>query len=183
MRVVGIDCEIEAPSQIESTTLEAGVCQLTWKVRGTHAEALRNSMRACQLPGLSLQTTSPLLHASRSTFASTTSRTLLKSQPSRIIVTSRPRHNWPLLNHRLPTRPSSSPSPFGGSSTQTITMDQTRGHFGHSHHGHHHHHDTTFLTSTDKNDAGVRITRVGLFVNLGMAIAKGVGGYVFNSKA
>jgi len=62
-------------------------------------------------------------------------------------------------------------------------MEQTRGHFGHSHHGHHHHHDTTFLTSTDKNDAGVRITRVGLFVNLGMAIAKGVGGYVFNSKA
>jgi Co/Zn/Cd efflux system component len=62
-------------------------------------------------------------------------------------------------------------------------MAQTRGHFGHSHHGHHHHHDTTFLTSSDKNDAGVRITRVGLFVNLGMAIAKGVGGYVFNSKA
>ncbi|KAH0407081.1 hypothetical protein KCU90_g23357, partial [Aureobasidium melanogenum] len=62
-------------------------------------------------------------------------------------------------------------------------MEQTRGHFGHSHHGHHHHHDTTYLTSTDKNDAGVRITRVGLFVNLGMAIAKGIGGYVFNSKA
>ena len=62
-------------------------------------------------------------------------------------------------------------------------MEQARGHFGHSHHGHHHHHDTTYLTSTDKNDAGVRITRVGLFVNLGMAIAKGVGGYVFNSKA
>ncbi|KAI1105920.1 cation efflux family-domain-containing protein [Jackrogersella minutella] len=35
----------------------------------------------------------------------------------------------------------------------------------------------------DKNDAAVRITRIGLFSNLGMAIAKGVGGYVFNSKA
>ncbi|KAH0386621.1 hypothetical protein KCU92_g2472, partial [Aureobasidium melanogenum] len=68
-------------------------------------------------------------------------------------------------------------------SAGTSTMEQTRGHFGHSHHGHHHHHDTTYLTSTDKNDAGVRITRVGLFVNLGMAIAKGIGGYVFNSKA
>lgn len=161
----------------------ADVCQLTWKVVRTHAKAPRNSMRACQLPGLSLQTTSPLLHLSRSTFVSTTAKTLFKSQPSRIIVTSRPRHNWSLLNHRLPTRPSSSPSPFAGTSSNTITMEQTRGHFGHSHHGHHHHHDTTFLTSTDKNDAGVRITRVGLFVNLGMAIAKGVGGYVFNSKA
>lgn len=136
-------------------------------------------MRACQFPGLSLQTTSPLLHASRSTFVSTTARTLLKSHQTRILVTSRPRHNWSLLNQRIPTRPSPPPSASAG----TSTMEQTRGHFGHSHHGHHHHHDTTYLTSTDKNDAGVRITRVGLFVNLGMAIAKGIGGYVFNSKA
>ncbi|THW04729.1 hypothetical protein D6D02_00649 [Aureobasidium pullulans] len=100
---------------------------------------------------------------------------------SRILVTSRPRHNWTLLNHRIPTR--SSTSSLAETSPSSVSMEQTRGHFGHSHHGHHHHHDTTFLTSTDKNDAGVRITRVGLFVNLGMAIAKGVGGYVFNSKA
>jgi len=53
---------------------------------------------------------------------------------------------------------------------------------GHSH-GHHHHHDNTFLTSSNKNDPGVKITRVGLYVNLGMAIAKGAGGYVFNSQA
>jgi hypothetical protein len=139
-------------------------------------------MRACQLPGLSLQTTSPLLHASRSTLVSTTTRTLRQSQQSRILVTSRPRHNWSLLNHRLSTRPSTSPLPFAGTSSSTVTMEHARSHFGHSHHGHHHH-DNTFLTSTDKNDAGVRITRVGLFVNLGMAIAKGVGGYVFNSKA
>ncbi|KAK3942391.1 putative xylulose kinase [Diplogelasinospora grovesii] len=51
---------------------------------------------------------------------------------------------------------------------------QTRGHGGHSH-SHHHHHDN--------NDAGVRITRIGLYSNLGMAIAKGVGGYVFNSQS
>jgi hypothetical protein len=58
------------------------------------------------------------------------------------------------------------------------TTSQTR-----SHSGHHHHHDNTYLTSSNKNDAGVRITRIGLYSNLGMAVAKGVGGYVFNSQA
>lgn len=56
----------------------------------------------------------------------------------------------------------------------------TRGHGGHHHH---HHHDNTYLTSTNKNDAGVRITRIGLYSNLGMAIVKGAGGYMFNSQA
>ena len=61
---------------------------------------------------------------------------------------------------------------------------QTRSHGGHSHsHHHHHHHDNVYLTSQNKNDAGVRITRIGLYSNLGMAIAKGVGGYAFNSQA
>ncbi|RAL59743.1 hypothetical protein DID88_000373 [Monilinia fructigena] len=63
-----------------------------------------------------------------------------------------------------------------------LTATQTRSHAGHSHH-HHHHHDNTYLTSTNKNDAGVRITRIGLYSNLGMAVAKGVGGYLFNSQA
>ncbi|KAF1838537.1 hypothetical protein BDW02DRAFT_488750 [Decorospora gaudefroyi] len=58
---------------------------------------------------------------------------------------------------------------------------QTRDHAGHAHH--HHHHDNTFLLSKNKNDAGVRITRIGLYVNLGMAVTKGFGGYVFNSQA
>lgn len=58
---------------------------------------------------------------------------------------------------------------------------QIRGHGGHEHH--HHHHDNTYLTSSNKSDPGVRITRLGLYVNLGMAIAKGAGGYVFNSQA
>ncbi|KAF3355330.1 Chromatin structure-remodeling complex subunit SFH1 [Verticillium dahliae VDG1] len=63
--------------------------------------------------------------------------------------------------------------------------DQKRSHGGHSHgHGHHHHHhDNTYLTSSNKNDAGVRITRIGLFSNLGMAFAKGAGGYAFGSQA
>ena len=61
-----------------------------------------------------------------------------------------------------------------------MTTTQSRGHAGHSHH--HHHHDNTFLLSKNKNDAGVRITRIGLYVNLGMAVSKGVGGYVFNSQ-
>lgn len=59
---------------------------------------------------------------------------------------------------------------------------QKRGHAGHSH-GHHHHHDNTYLTSSNKKDPGVRITRIGLYVNLGMAIGKGLGGWAFNSQA
>ncbi|KAI1378323.1 cation efflux family-domain-containing protein [Hypoxylon crocopeplum] len=62
-------------------------------------------------------------------------------------------------------------------------LTQTRSHSGHKHGHGHHHHDNVYLTSQNKNDAGVRITRIGLYSNLGMAIAKGVGGYVFNSKA
>jgi Co/Zn/Cd efflux system component len=65
--------------------------------------------------------------------------------------------------------------------TQT---EQKRSHAGHSHGGHHHHHhDSSYLTSKNTSDPGVRITRIGLYVNLGMAIAKGTGGYVFNSQA
>lgn len=59
---------------------------------------------------------------------------------------------------------------------------QTRLHGGHSH-SHSHQHDNTYLTSTNKKDAGVRITRIGLYVNLVMAIGKGIGGYYFNSQA
>ncbi|OJD21812.1 hypothetical protein ACJ73_06845 [Blastomyces percursus] len=68
-----------------------------------------------------------------------------------------------------------------------MTASQTRSHSGHSHghgHGHHHHHhDNTYLISKNKNDPGVRITRIGLLSNLAMAIGKGFGGYVFNSSA
>lgn len=57
----------------------------------------------------------------------------------------------------------------------------TRPHSGHSHQ--HHHHDNTYLVSTNKKDAGVRITRIGLYVNFCMAIGKGLGGYFLNSQA
>ena len=56
-----------------------------------------------------------------------------------------------------------------------------RQHSGHSHH--HHHHDNTYLTSTNKKDAGVRITRIGLYVNFLMAFGKGIGGYFLNSQS
>ena len=56
---------------------------------------------------------------------------------------------------------------------------QTRLHAGHSHS----HHDNSYLTSSNKNDSGVRITRIGLYVNLVMAVGKGIGGYYFNSQA
>lgn len=62
-----------------------------------------------------------------------------------------------------------------------ISTPQARQHSGHAHH--HHHHDNTYLTSTNKKDAGVRITRVGLYVNFLMAIGKGLGGYLLNSQA
>ncbi|KAG6029557.1 hypothetical protein E4U41_000319 [Claviceps citrina] len=68
-------------------------------------------------------------------------------------------------------------------------LEQTRHHghdHGHGHSGlghHHHHHDNTYLTSTNTSDPGVRITRLGLLSNLGMAIAKFVGGWAFNSRA
>jgi hypothetical protein len=64
-----------------------------------------------------------------------------------------------------------------------VSLGQARTHIGHSHSHGHHHHDNTYLTSKNKNDPGVRITRIGLYVNLGMAIAKGAGGIVFNSQA
>jgi divalent metal cation (Fe/Co/Zn/Cd) transporter len=66
--------------------------------------------------------------------------------------------------------------------TGTQQQQQTRGHAGHGHH-HHHHHDNVYLTSQNKNDAGVRITRIGLYSNLAMAVVKGAGGYAFNSQS
>ncbi|RKF58474.1 Mitochondrial metal transporter 2 [Golovinomyces cichoracearum] len=44
-------------------------------------------------------------------------------------------------------------------------------------------HENTHSFPTNKLDAGVKIARIGLLTNLGMAIAKGVGGHVFNSQA
>lgn len=90
------------------------------------------------------------------------------------------------------TRPPASPSPLNWSwtahrirhispSAMSSTKTQTRGHAGHGHH-HHHAHDNAYLLSSNKKDAGVRITRIGLYVNLGMAVGKGFGGYVFNSQ-
>ncbi len=61
-----------------------------------------------------------------------------------------------------------------------MSATQTRTHAGHSHsHGH----DNAYLTSKNKKDAGVRITRIGLYVNLAMAVGKGIGGYMFHSQA
>lgn len=77
---------------------------------------------------------------------------------------------------------------LGGSAGDEHGQKQNDAHsHSHSHShgplGHHHHHDNTYLTSTDKSDPGVRITRIGLLSNLGMAVAKFAGGWAFNSKA
>ena len=63
----------------------------------------------------------------------------------------------------------------------SVAMGQHRHHGGHSHS--HHHHDNTYLTSTNKKDAGVRITRIGLYVNCLMAVGKAAGGYFLHSQA
>lgn len=86
------------------------------------------------------------------------------------------------VNSQHPFRPSSCllDSVHIVPTSVNMASTQTRAHAGHSHS---HHHDSAYLTSTNKKDAGVRITRIGLFVNLGMAIGKGVGGYIFHSQA
>ncbi|MCJ1272434.1 hypothetical protein MMC21_000220 [Puttea exsequens] len=63
------------------------------------------------------------------------------------------------------------------------SLTQTRQHGGHSHSHAHHQHDNTYLVSTNKKDAGVRITRIGLYVNFLMAVGKGLGGYFLNSQS
>ncbi|EFQ99878.1 mitochondrial metal transporter 2 [Nannizzia gypsea CBS 118893] len=88
---------------------------------------------------------------------------------STLSLTARPARPAAALAH--------SPFTMGG---QTRSHGHSHGH-GHGHH--HHHHDTTYLTSKNKQDPGVRITRIGLLANLAMAIGKGVGGYVFHSQA
>lgn len=60
-----------------------------------------------------------------------------------------------------------------------ITTVQTREHGGHSHH---HHGGGELLTSKNKNDTAVRIAWVGLYSNLLMVVAKGLGGFFLNSR-
>ncbi|PGH18957.1 hypothetical protein AJ80_04284 [Polytolypa hystricis UAMH7299] len=77
------------------------------------------------------------------------------------------------------------PPPLPFVALMTTTQIRSHGSHGHGHgHGHHHHHhDNTYLISKNKNDPGVRITRIGLLANLCMAVGKGFGGYIFHSQA
>ncbi|EGD97299.1 cation efflux family protein [Trichophyton tonsurans CBS 112818] len=95
------------------------------------------------------------------------------ASPALSTITARPARPALALVHSH----SHSPFTMGG---QTRSHGHSHGH-GHGHH--HHHHDTTYLTSKNKQDPGVRITRIGLLANLAMAVGKGVGGYVFHSQA
>lgn len=71
------------------------------------------------------------------------------------------------------------------------TNDHTHGNDDHDHthtlfgHSHHHQHNELLSTSLEsiKSNPGVRITWIGLFVNVGMAISKGLGGVYFHSQA
>ena len=95
------------------------------------------------------------------------------------------RLNWSQTAHRPRAVLETSTSQKTTDQKLGLPLDQIRSHMGHSHAhgGHHHHHDNTFLTSRNRNDPGVKITMTGLYVNVGMAVSKGIGGYVFNSQA
>jgi len=93
------------------------------------------------------------------------------------------RLNWSQTAHRPRISTSSKSSTMAKDTSVGSGLDQFRSHMGHSHSHGHHHHDNTFLTSKNKDDPGVRITKIGLYVNVGMAISKGIGGYAFNSQA
>lgn len=113
------------------------------------------------------------------------SRTLVSSIAStattRPIRNHRSPHQWSHIVHHSRNPSALSASPATMATSIQSNAPQARAHAGHSHS--HHHHDNTYLTSTNSRDPGVRITRIGLYVNLGMAIAKGAGGYIFNSQA
>lgn len=57
------------------------------------------------------------------------------------------------------------------------SVTQKREHAGHDHH----HHDNVYLTSADKDDPAVRVTLLGLYTNIAIAIIKWVGGYYTHS--
>lgn len=118
-------------------------------------------------PPLSCSTTSSSLYSTP--FSTSSSTRPSPTAPSALSATT-PIHNR--RQHRLRQN---------WLSVIMTTTTQTRAAGGHHHH--HHHHDNVYLTSQNKNDAGVRITRIGLYSNLGMAIAKFIGGYVFHSQA
>ncbi|KAJ5745584.1 Cation efflux family protein [Penicillium odoratum] len=105
------------------------------------------------------------------------SRINIRGSDQRRVLTS-----LPALFNSFKYFPYQSRRPQPRASATSIPMTQSRSH-GHSHGHHHHHHDNVYLTSTNKNDAGVRITRIGLVANLAMAISKFIGGYVFHSQA
>lgn len=167
-------------------------------------------LQACRARGCSncLANTQPQRHlilpriicrASKPPNSSTIPRRVLRpSHPYRQYYSYRSRNpqlahdcakpvNLPFLASSPPRPSTSAPLPLAALMTST----QTRNHAGHGHghshghgHGHHHHHhDNVYLTARNKSDPGVRITRIGLLSNLGMAIGKGIGGYMFHSQA
>jgi hypothetical protein len=164
----------------------ASICSMSLRVRRNGVSVLSTLRRVTGRNGLPSQAR---LHSTCSALTSATAASARHCTPSpallrpqlRVLRTSSHTKdvqssasaalpvNWATTVHRMRHI---SPSAM-------TTQTQTRSHAGHAHH---HHHDNTFLLSKNKNDAGVRITRIGLYVNLGMAVSKGFGGYVFNSQ-
>jgi hypothetical protein len=151
---------------------------------GSFSSVLCNSPKAALLPPnttasfllSSAKTRNPSVGQSRVLLTAAINPRLANKTASRL----RSPLQWSRIAHGARDPTYSSPG-LGGMGKMEGSQ-QVRAH-SHGHGGHHHHHDTTFLTSANKSDPGVKITRVGLYVNLGMAVAKGAGGYIFNSQA
>jgi hypothetical protein len=129
--------------------------------------------RGMRLIGCSCQQP-PLTHQQRLSTRPPRPRLYVSPQPDFIRTSAK-------SAHRLTPNTPLALSLLYPSAVAVASIIQKRGHRGHSHH-HHHRHDNSYLISTNKKDAGVFITRVGLFVNLGMAVSKGIGGWFFNSQ-
>lgn len=152
--------------------------RLSILIHGTRSSLLDSSCTANSIPLLQIR-------LSRHSSLGVQSRVLtthLLSRSSDHTTTHHSLLNRSALVHRSRNPQSSLFVQSGPAMVSSSNHGQARGHMGHSH-GHGHSHDNTFLTSKNKNDPGVRITRIGLYVNVGMAIGKGIGGYVFNSQA
>ena len=119
--------------------------------------------------------------------------TTLKQRVSRTLTTlhCEPPYQNIYTNRRVSVKNTTLPFHLPNDPTQPsrlvpitlMTSSQLRSHGTHSHRRHCRHHGNVYLTSRNKSDPGVRITRIGLLSNLCMALGKGVGGYMFHSQA
>lgn len=164
-------------------------CECPFQQRLPYMPLLAQRMRLCftHIRGRQCESASTNALSGITTSSNTVARTASGgSSQRRVLLTTRRQysplerspHQWSHIAHSI-----RNPRFLSSGAAMAKNQDTQVRRQGHSHGHHHHHHDNTYLTSSNKSDPGVRITRIGLYVNLGMAIAKGAGGYLFNSQA